>query len=109
MAEPGLLGWDPGSRVLLGSVLLTTARHTLGLSILSSGERDVMVGRCVHTGSLTQTHSPSQSQTWAATEQCVRDVMRSIQEADGRWGGTEGCGGPARKEEEWGGDVEPGS
>lgn len=86
MAEPGLLGWDPGSRVLRGSVLLTTARHTLGLSILASGEWDAMV--CAHW--LTRAHSPSQSQTWAATEQCVRDVTRSIQEDGSLWGGVEG-------------------
>lgn len=37
MAEPGLLGWEDeeGSRVRLGSAVLTTARHTLGLSILA--------------------------------------------------------------------------
>lgn len=52
MAEPGLL---PGSRVRLGSVLLTTARHTLGLSILYAGQWDSTVGWRAHTGSLTFT------------------------------------------------------
>lgn len=58
MAEPGLLGWDPGSRVRLGSVLLTTARHTLGLSILCAGQWSSAVGWRAHTG-LTHIHSPS--------------------------------------------------
>lgn len=88
MAEPGLLGWDPGSRILRGSVLLTTARQTLGLSILSSCEWGCDGGTpCALR--LTRTHSPTQSQTWAATVQCVHDVMRSIQEDGGRWGGVE--------------------
>lgn len=76
MAEPGLLEWDPGSRVRLGSVLLTTARHTLGLSILYAGQWNSMVGWRAHTSSLTFTLLPlslalslSQSQTQAAREQ----------------------------------------
>ncbi len=58
MAEPGLLECDPGSRVRLGSVLLTTARHTLGLSILYAGQWDSTVGWRAHTGSLTFTLLP---------------------------------------------------
>lgn len=52
MAEPGLLEWGPGSRVRLGSVLLTTARHTLGLSILCAGQWRSTWGWRAHTGSL---------------------------------------------------------
>lgn len=84
MAEPGLLEWDPGSRVRLGSVLLTTARHTLGLSILNAGQRDSMVGRRAHTDSLTFTLPLPSSHKHGLPESCACDVTRSIQEA-GSW------------------------
>lgn len=73
MAEPGLLEWEPGSRVRLGSVLLTTARHTLGLSILCAGQWRSTLGWRAHTGSLTFAlpSSLSQSQTRAARERWV--------------------------------------
>lgn len=49
MAEPGLLECGPGSRVRLGSVLLTTARHTLGLSILRLDQEGLEDGTaCAH-------------------------------------------------------------
>ena len=92
MAEPGLLEWDPGSRVRRGSVLLTTARHTLGLSILYSGRRDSMVGRRAHTGSITFTLPLPPSHKHGLLQSSVCDVTRSIQEA-GSWWGEEGGGG----------------
>lgn len=49
MAEPGRLEWGAGSRVRLGSVLLTTARHTLGLSILRAGQWRSTLGWRVRT------------------------------------------------------------
>lgn len=89
MAEPGLLEWDPGSRVRLGSVLLTTARHTLGLSILNAGQWNSMVGWRAHTGSLTFTLLPlPPSHKHGLPESSVCDVTRSVQEAGGWWGGT---------------------
>lgn len=70
MAEPGLLEWGPGSRVRLGSVLLTTARHTLGLSILCAGQWRSTWGWRAHTGSLALAVPSSlpQSQTRPARE-----------------------------------------
>lgn len=88
MAEPGLLEWDPGSRVRLGSVLLTTARHTLGLSILYAGQWDSTVGRRAHTQA--PSHSLSLSLPVTNTglpESSACDVTRSVQEAGGWWGG----------------------
>lgn len=88
MADPGLLEWDPGSRVRLGSVLLTTARHTLGLSILYAGQWDSMVGWRAHTGSLTFTLPLPPSHKHGLPESSVCDVTRSVQEAGVQWGGA---------------------
>lgn len=91
MAEPGLLEWDPGSLVLLGSVLLTTARQTLGLSIVYAGQRDSTVGQRAHTGSLTFTLPLPPSHKHELPEGSACDVTRSIQEA-GSWWGAKGGG-----------------
>ncbi|KAK5894916.1 hypothetical protein CesoFtcFv8_011559 [Champsocephalus esox] len=94
MAEPGLLDWDPGSRARLGSVLLTTARHTLGLSILYAGQWDCVIETaCAH--GLTHIHSPLSLPVTNTRqrESGVCDVTRSVQEAGGWWGGVAADGG----------------
>lgn len=97
MAEPGLLEWEPGSRVRLGSVLLTTARHTLGLSILDAGQWDSTVGRRAHTGSLAFTLPLPSSHKHGLPESSVCDVTRSVQEARGWWGGSSDGDGSRRR------------
>ena len=74
MAEPGLLEWGPGSRVRLGSVLLTTARHTLGLSILCAGQWRSTSGWRAHTGSLAFALPSAPSVTNTGCQRAV-DVM----------------------------------